>query len=76
MSSNTWGMGEELSGADLAAALAGVDVGSLDADAALGYALAAARLGGGRGGGRAGPAAAVVSDVRVGGRCADAPAGC
>ena len=37
-------MFEDLSGAGLAAALAGVDVASLDADAALGYALAAARL--------------------------------
>jgi hypothetical protein len=39
-----WVMFEDLSGAGLAAALAGVDVASLDADAALGYALAAARL--------------------------------
>ena len=39
-------MFEDLSGAGLAAALAGVNVGSLDADAALGYALAAARLAG------------------------------
>jgi hypothetical protein len=39
-------MFEELSGAQLAIALAGVDVGSLEADAALGYALAAARLAG------------------------------
>jgi hypothetical protein len=39
-------MFEDLSGAELAAALAGVDVASLDADAALGYALAAARLAG------------------------------
>ena len=39
-------MFEDLSGAGLAAALAGVDVASLDADAALGYALAAARLAG------------------------------
>jgi hypothetical protein len=37
-------MFEGLSGAGLAAALAGVEVGSLDADAALDYALAAARL--------------------------------
>jgi HNH endonuclease len=41
-----WSMFEDLSGAELAAALAGVEVGSLDADAALGYALAAARLAG------------------------------
>jgi hypothetical protein len=41
-----WVMFEDLSGAPLAAALAGVDVASLDADAALGYALAAARLAG------------------------------
>ncbi len=39
-------MFEDLSGAGLAAALASVDVGSLDADGALGYALAAARLAG------------------------------
>ena len=39
-------MFEDLSGAGLAAALAGVNVGSLDADAALGYGLAAARLAG------------------------------
>jgi hypothetical protein len=39
-------MFEELSGARLAAALAGVEVATLDADAALGYALAAARLAG------------------------------
>ena len=39
-------MFEDLSGAGLAAGVAGVDVASLDADAALGYALAAARLAG------------------------------
>jgi hypothetical protein len=39
-------MFEELSGAELAVALAGVDVASLSADAALDYALAAARLAG------------------------------
>ena len=38
------GMFEDLSGAELAAALAGVNPASLDANAALGYALAAARL--------------------------------
>jgi hypothetical protein len=37
-------MFEDLFGADLAVALAGVDPTALDADAALGYALAAARL--------------------------------
>ena len=41
-----WVMFEELSGAELATALAGVDVASLDADAALSYALATARLAG------------------------------
>jgi hypothetical protein len=39
-------MFENMSGADLAAALATVDVASLDADGALEYALAAARLAG------------------------------